>query len=145
MAGELAARDCRALIGLTVGEVIAALGIRAEGWTVFHEPPAVGRGLVWAGPDGLHVQIWVARREGLFRLPLGWEAAEFFSRRAVGIIVTQHLAPLCGAADGRPPNNQPPRVREWWAGGSRFSFESQRADAEPGVAPDPAPVGHEPI
>lgn len=105
-------RNCEPLIGLTVAEVAASLGLSISEATVFDEPPGVGRGLIWVGTDGMSVQVWVARNSGIFRADCAWSAEEFATRRAVGIQVRQ---------SGRPDR------REWWAGGSRFSPESQDA------------------
>ena len=81
---------------------------------MFDEPPGVGRGLLWAGGDGLRVAVWVARRAGVFRADRRWSADEFTSRRAVGVEVRQLGRPGAGGA--------------WWAGGSRFSPEAQVAE-----------------
>ncbi|MGL6095300.1 MAG: hypothetical protein ACRC7O_05810 [Fimbriiglobus sp.] len=105
-------RNCEPLIGRTVAEVAAALGLSVSEATVFDEPPGVGRGLIGVGANGLCVQIWVARNAGIFRADRAWSAEEFATRRTVGIQVRQ---------PGRPDR------REWWAGGSRFSPESRDA------------------
>lgn len=101
--------DCQPLIGLRVGQVIAALAIPITECTVFAEPPGVGRGLHWSGPDQTWLSIWVSRGAGMFRLDCDWPVSDFLGLRAVGIVI-----------------HQPGQVWEWWAGGSRFSQESQR-------------------
>ncbi|AWM37351.1 hypothetical protein GobsT_46860 [Gemmata obscuriglobus] len=138
MSKHLLTRDCGLLVGRTVGEVLVALGLEPNECQVFDEPPAVGRGLRWNGLGGPSVQVWVTRQAGIFRSSRNWATTEFLSFRAVGIIVVQNQAPCPGAASGQPPNVVPPQFREWWAGGSRFSPDSQREAAEPGAAPDTA-------
>src|SRR5438552_653549 len=119
---DLIARGCGPLVGLTVREVIAALSLPPAECRVFEEPPAVGRGLEWFGPDGLRVAVWVARQAGIFRLPSRWDVAEILPLRAVGVEVRQL--------------GHPGRGGEWWAGGGRFSRPSQLTEAEPGAAAD---------
>ena len=113
-------RDCGPLIGMCINEVVAALGLPVDQCLVFDEPPMVGRGVRWHTPD-LCVHIWVARQAGVFRRDHNWDVTEFLPLRAVGIQVDEYLGTR----------------REWWAGGSRFSEQSQKVSPNhPGTATD---------
>src|SRR5262245_55251354 len=111
---ELLDRDCGPLVGLSISDVMNAIGLPPGECSVFDEPPCVGRGVEWWGPGGLWVTLWVARQAGLFSPDRDWALTEFLALRAVGIRV-RHFG-------------QPGRGGEWWAGGSRFSPPSQLAE-----------------
>jgi hypothetical protein len=81
---ELKALDTQ-LRGLTLGEAVRQLGLKPGDCTLFDEPPGVARGIHAKLPDGRTVQMWLARRDGLFRENRDWTFRQIAGRRVAAV------------------------------------------------------------